>query len=145
MSSHQPFFLSKATNCLKAETSEVCWVLHLAGRVVADDLLVQTGTDHQQLTGRRKSQARRWGFVSTVKHVELLLGVRVPQDHRATVRNTAQQGALQRGQPQVVDGLKIKRKDLESRYFPQYTIEIHLFFSVLRKVSMNIKLRSVTD
>ncbi len=48
--------------------------------------------------------------MGTVKHMELLLGVGVPQDYGAAVRDTAQQGAFQRGQPQVVDGLKIKEK-----------------------------------
>lgn len=86
------------------------FILHLAGCVVADDLLVKTDADNQQLTGRGESQARSRGFVSTVKNMELLLGVGVPQDHSAAVRNTAQQRALQHRQPQVVDGLKIKQK-----------------------------------
>lgn len=49
--------------------------------------------------------------MGAVKNMDLLLGVGVPQDHGAAVRNAAQQGALQRGQPQVVDGLKLKQEE----------------------------------
>ena len=41
--------------------------------------------------------------------MELLLGVGVPQHHAATVGHTAQQGAPQRGQLQVMDGLEERR------------------------------------
>lgn len=82
---------------------------HLAGGVVADDLLVQADADDQQVAGGREGQAGAWGLVGAVKHVQLLLGVGVPQHHRSAVRHAAQQGALHRGQPQVVDGLEINR------------------------------------
>lgn len=49
--------------------------------------------------------------MGAVKNMDLLLGVGVPQDHGAAVRNAAQQGALQRGQPQIVDGLKLKQEE----------------------------------
>lgn len=86
-------------------------VSHLAGRVVADDLLVQTDADHQQFAGRGEDQAGAWSFMGTLKDADLLLGVGVPQDHGAAVRNAAQQRALQRGQPQVMDGLKRKQEE----------------------------------
>lgn len=82
---------------------------HLAGGVVADDLLVQADADDQQVVGGREGQAGAWGLVGAVEHVQLLLGVGVPQHHRSAVRHAAQQGALHRGQPQVVDGLESNR------------------------------------
>lgn len=48
--------------------------------------------------------------MGAVKNMDLLLGVGVPQDHGAAVRNAAQQGALQAGEPQVVDGLEIEQE-----------------------------------
>lgn len=42
------------------------------------------------------------------KLVDLFLRIRVPQGHGAGVGHAPQQGALQHGQPQVTDGLKIK-------------------------------------
>lgn len=50
--------------------------------------------------------------MGAIKHVELLLGVGVPQDHGSAVGNAAQQGTLQHGQPQVMDGLKIHRSSV---------------------------------
>lgn len=104
-----------SVSCL-SNLSSVTSVLHLAGRVIAHDLLVQADTDHQQLTGRGEGQTGPRGFMGAVKHVDLLLGVGVPQHHRAAVRNTAQQGALQHGQPQVMDGLKIKQEFCKSSW-----------------------------
>lgn len=79
---------------------------HLAGRVVADDLLVQADADRQQLAGRGEGQSGARRFVGAVEHVDLPLGVGVPQDHGAAVRHAAQERAPQRRQPQVVDGLQ---------------------------------------
>lgn len=87
-------------------------VLHFAAGVVADDLLVQTDADHQQLTGRREGQAAAGGLVGAVEDMQLLLRVGVPEDHGAAVRYAAQQGALQHGQPEVMDGLRVKPKPL---------------------------------
>ena len=80
--------------------------LHLAGRVVADDLLVETSGDEEQVAGGGEGQARARGLVGPVEHMQLLLGVGVPEGHGPTVRHAAQQGALQRGQTQVMDGLE---------------------------------------
>lgn len=48
--------------------------------------------------------------MGAVEDVDLFLHVGVPQDHGAAVRNAAQQGALQWGEPQVVDGLEIQQE-----------------------------------
>lgn len=60
-------------------------LLHLAGGVIADDLLVQAHGDKEQVVGRREGQARGGGLVGSIKHVQLLLSVGVPQDHRAAI------------------------------------------------------------
>ena len=85
-------------------------ISHFADCVVADDLLVETNADHEQLAGRREDQTRAGSFVATVKDVNLSLCVDVPQDHGATVRNAAQQGTLHWRQPQVMDGLETQQK-----------------------------------
>lgn len=85
---------------------------HLAGRVVADDLLVQPDADHQQLAGRREDQAGAGSVMSALEDVDLLLGVGVPQDYGAAVGDAAQQRAFQRGQSQVVDGLQRRPGEL---------------------------------
>ena len=104
---------SVGSNTVKTTAVFVTSVLHLAGRVVADDLLVQTDADHQQLADGGEGEAGARGLVGALEHVKLLLGVGVPQDHGAAVRDAAQQGALQRGQPQVVDRLRTKHEFLK--------------------------------
>lgn len=59
--------------------------LHLAGGVVADDLLVQAHGDKEQVVGWGEGQARGGGLVGSIKYVQLFLSVGVPQDHRATI------------------------------------------------------------
>lgn len=48
--------------------------------------------------------------MAAVKDVDLFLCVGIPQDHGATVRNTAQQRTLQWRQPQLGDGLQIQQE-----------------------------------
>lgn len=79
--------------------------LHLAGCVVADNLFVQAHADHQQLAGGGEGEAGARRLVGAIEHVQLLLGVGVPEDHGAAVRDAAQQRAPQSRQPQGVDGL----------------------------------------
>lgn len=90
----------------------------LAGRVVVDDLLVEANADEEQVVGGGEGQAGARGLVGAVEHVQLLLGVGVPQDHGAAVRDAAQKGALHHGQPQVVDGLR-EQKSSNFRQQPE--------------------------
>lgn len=50
--------------------------------------------------------------MAAVKDVDLFLRVGVPQDHGAAVGDAAQQGTLQRRQPQLVDGLQTQQEKL---------------------------------
>lgn len=83
---------------------------HLAGRVVADDLLIKADADDEQVAGRGERQTRAGGLVGTAEHVQLPLGVGVPQHHGPAIGDTSQQGALHHGQSEVVDGLESRKR-----------------------------------
>lgn len=63
----------------------MCACSLLAGRVVVDDLLVEANADEEQVVGGGEGEAGARGLVGAVEHMQLLLGVGVPQDHGAAV------------------------------------------------------------
>lgn len=79
--------------------------LLLAGSVIADDPLIQTHGDKQQLVSGREAQPAGWSLVSAFEGVLGFLSVGVPQNHCATVRHTAHQGLLHRRVSQILDRL----------------------------------------